>query len=152
MTKEQAASDRPGHAEHELSVLTERALPSGRDALAEARRAYYIGVLAVNLPEVIVPGATLADIERHAILVTLRACGGRTSEAAKVLQISARKIQYKLHDYGIAPSPMDCRDPHASSATKRDRVEDDASLAAPAGHVDAAPGNDGANLTAMRAG
>jgi len=32
-------------------------------------------------------------------LRTLEACGGSTSKAATILGISARKIQYKLHEY-----------------------------------------------------
>jgi two-component system response regulator HydG len=44
----------------------------------------------------------LAEIERHVILTTLEACGGRTAQAAQMLDISVRKIQYKLHEYGIA--------------------------------------------------
>jgi two-component system response regulator HydG len=48
-----------------------------------------------------VPGSTLAEIERFAIMTTLEACGGRTSQAAQMLDISVRKIQYKLHEYGI---------------------------------------------------
>jgi len=51
----------------------------------------------------LVPGATMADLERHAILTTLEACGGSTSKAADVLGISVRKIQYKLQEYGSAP-------------------------------------------------
>ena len=43
------------------------------------------------------------EIERHAILQTLEACGGSTSKAAEMLGISIRKIQYKLQDYGAAP-------------------------------------------------
>ncbi|HEY2942018.1 MAG TPA: sigma-54 dependent transcriptional regulator [Vicinamibacteria bacterium] len=53
---------------------------------------------------VAIPGSTFADIEREAILRTLEAVGGSTSRAASLLQISARKIQYKLkeyHDAGI---------------------------------------------------
>jgi DNA-binding NtrC family response regulator len=46
-----------------------------------------------------IPGSTLADIERHAILKTLEAAGGSTSKAAEILGISPRKIQYKLHEY-----------------------------------------------------
>ncbi len=46
-----------------------------------------------------IPGSTLADIEREAILRTLEAVGGSTSRAAALLQISARKIQYKLKEY-----------------------------------------------------
>ena len=46
-----------------------------------------------------VPGATIYELERWAILRTLEALGGSTSRAATVLGISARKIQYKLHEY-----------------------------------------------------
>jgi two-component system, NtrC family, response regulator len=48
---------------------------------------------------VAIPGSTLADIEREAILRTLEAVGGSTSRAAALLDISARKIQYKLKEY-----------------------------------------------------
>ena len=41
------------------------------------------------------------EIERHAILSTLEACGGKTAQAAQMLDISVRKIQYKLHEYGV---------------------------------------------------
>jgi DNA-binding NtrC family response regulator len=46
-----------------------------------------------------IPGATIYDLEKYAILKTLEAVGGSTSRAATVLGISARKIQYKLHEY-----------------------------------------------------
>jgi len=46
-----------------------------------------------------IPGSTLAEIEREAILRTLESTNGSTSRAADVLQISARKIQYKLKEY-----------------------------------------------------
>jgi DNA-binding NtrC family response regulator len=49
-----------------------------------------------------VPGSTIAELERYAILKTLEACGGSTSKAATVLGVSPRKIQYKLHEYAIA--------------------------------------------------
>jgi two-component system response regulator HydG len=48
-----------------------------------------------------IPGSTLNEIERYAILTTLEACGGRTSQAAQMLDISVRKIQYKMHEYGV---------------------------------------------------
>ncbi|MGH7285862.1 MAG: sigma-54 interaction domain-containing protein, partial [Polyangiaceae bacterium] len=47
-----------------------------------------------------IPGSTIADLEKYAILKTLEQCGGSTSKAAMVLGISTRKIQYKLHEYG----------------------------------------------------
>ncbi len=52
-----------------------------------------------------VPGSTIADLEKYAILKTLEACGGSTSKAALILGVSTRKIQYKLHEYGEAGEP-----------------------------------------------
>ena len=49
-----------------------------------------------------IPGTSIADLERYAILKTLEACGGSTSKAAMILGISTRKVQYKLHEYGAA--------------------------------------------------
>jgi DNA-binding NtrC family response regulator len=46
-----------------------------------------------------VPGSTIADLERYAILKTLEVCGGSTSKAAMILGVSTRKIQYKVHEY-----------------------------------------------------
>ena len=46
-----------------------------------------------------IPGSSIDEIERYAILKTLEACGGSTSKAAVVLGMSTRKIQYKLHEY-----------------------------------------------------
>ena len=51
----------------------------------------------------IIPGTTLRDLERYAILETLRATGGSTSKAAELLGISVRTIQYRLHEYNDAP-------------------------------------------------
>jgi DNA-binding NtrC family response regulator len=50
-----------------------------------------------------IPGATMDEIERYAITKTLEATGGSTSRAAEILNISVRKIQYKLHEYESAP-------------------------------------------------
>ena len=51
-----------------------------------------------------VPGATMAEIERWAILASLEATGGSTTKAAELLDISVRTIQYRLHEYGLAAS------------------------------------------------
>jgi two-component system response regulator HydG len=59
------------------------------------------GVGATARGGIRIPGSTLAELERHLILATLEACGGRTSQAAQMLDMSVRKIQYKLHEYGI---------------------------------------------------
>jgi DNA-binding NtrC family response regulator len=61
-------------------------------AIAQAERRGPPGMPAV-------PGATLAELERYAILKTLEHTGGSTSRASEILQISPRKIQYKLREY-----------------------------------------------------
>jgi DNA-binding NtrC family response regulator len=50
-----------------------------------------------------IPGSPMAEIERYAILETLKATGGSTSKAAEMLGISVRTIQYRLHEYNEAP-------------------------------------------------
>jgi len=47
----------------------------------------------------VVPGASLRELERYAILKTLEAVGGSTGRAAETLGISVRKIQYRLQEY-----------------------------------------------------
>ena len=49
-----------------------------------------------------IPGSTMAEIERYAILSTLDSVDGSTSKASEMLDISVRTIQYRLHDYGLA--------------------------------------------------
>jgi two-component system NtrC family response regulator/two-component system response regulator HydG len=50
-----------------------------------------------------IPGATMDELERHAILTTMESVGGATGRAAEILGISVRKIQYKLQEYNAAP-------------------------------------------------
>ncbi len=50
-------------------------------------------------PDVLVLGATIHEVEKEAILRTLEAADGSTSRAARILQMSVRKIQYKLKEY-----------------------------------------------------
>ena len=47
------------------------------------------------------PGSTMAEIERYAIMKTLEATGGSTAKAAEMLDISVRTVQYRLHEYGL---------------------------------------------------
>ncbi len=47
----------------------------------------------------LVPGVTMAELERMAIERTLAAVGGSTAKAAEVLGISRRKIQYRLREW-----------------------------------------------------
>jgi two-component system response regulator HydG len=103
-----AAYDWPGNV-RELENVIERAV-----VLAQGSR-----VTAAELPPNVVPaqiraglqipGATMDQIERYAITKTLESTGGSTSQAADILGISVRKIQYKLHEYEGAPKSS--RDP-----------------------------------------
>jgi len=52
----------------------------------------------------LVPGVTMAELERSAILQTLEAVGGNTAQAAELLGISRRKIQYRLKEWGLTGS------------------------------------------------
>src|SRR5207244_5354136 len=47
----------------------------------------------------LIPGASLSEIEREAILRTLELVDGSTTRAAEMLGISVRKIQYRLKEY-----------------------------------------------------
>src|SRR4029077_9652105 len=77
----------------------------------------------------VIPGASLFELERYAILRTLEHTGGSTSRAAEILGISSRKIQYRLHEYqgGTRTSP--------ASADEADTLEPDAPR--PTGKVEA---------------
>jgi DNA-binding NtrC family response regulator len=65
-----------------------------------------------------IPGSTIAELERYAILKTLETCGGSTSKAATVLGISPRKIQYKLHEYEIPAVGLPANDESTPTGEK----------------------------------
>jgi two-component system response regulator HydG len=52
-----------------------------------------------------IPGVTMAELERYAILRTLEACGNSPTKAATVLGISRRTIQYRLQNWGLSRPP-----------------------------------------------
>ena len=94
----------PGNV-RELENVIERAVVLAQgDAIEPAHlppRASSVSACATGAPPI--PGASMDEIERYAILTTLEATGGSTSKAAEMLGISVRKIQYKLQEYGAAP-------------------------------------------------
>ena len=55
----------------------------------------------------LVPGVTLAEVERYTIMRTLEAVGGSPTKAAAILGISKRTIHYRLEEWGVAKSSSD---------------------------------------------
>lgn len=49
-----------------------------------------------------IPGVTLDEVERYAIMKTLESVGGSPTKAARILGISKRTIQYRLQEWGAA--------------------------------------------------
>jgi len=96
----------PGNV-RELENVIERAvvLAKGRQLTTDDLPAVFLGPRPApprqnGAPAApLIPGATLYDIEREAILRTLESVSGSTARAAEVLGISARKIQYRLREY-----------------------------------------------------
>jgi DNA-binding NtrC family response regulator len=50
----------------------------------------------------LVPGITLDELERLAIMQALEAVSGSTAKAAEMLGVSRRKIQYRLKEWGLS--------------------------------------------------
>jgi two-component system NtrC family response regulator len=91
----------PGNV-RELSNVVERAIASatGPEITADDLAPVLHGARPdESTASALIPGATLFEIEREAILRTLDQCGGSTARAAEVLGVSIRKIQYRLKEY-----------------------------------------------------
>jgi two-component system NtrC family response regulator len=91
----------PGNV-RELATIVEQAVGAcaGREIAAEDLAALLHGGRGEEGTAIaLIPGATLFEIEREAILRTLEEVGGSTARAAEVLGISVRKIQYRLKEY-----------------------------------------------------
>jgi len=93
----------PGNV-RELENAIERAVVFTEGELVEAEALPFDAAPATIEGGPRIPGATMAELEKHAILATLEAVAGSTSRAADMLDISARTIQYRLHEYGVAAS------------------------------------------------
>ena len=90
----------PGNV-RELENAIERAVVLAREAVLTPSDFPTLqpAAQAVTRHGIAIPGSTLSEIQREAILRTLEAVGGSTSRAAAMLGISPRKIQYKLKEY-----------------------------------------------------
>jgi two-component system, NtrC family, response regulator HydG len=92
----------PGNV-RELENAMERAVVFCEGSVVGAR-ALPVESVPLGLDDILVPGASLAEIERYAITKTLAAVGGSTSRAAEILGVSVRTVQYRLHEYDEAES------------------------------------------------
>jgi DNA-binding NtrC family response regulator len=61
--------------------------------------------------DMVIPGVSMAEIERMVIERTLKACDGSTSRAADMLGISRRKIQYRLKQWSGGTDALDEDEP-----------------------------------------
>jgi two-component system, NtrC family, response regulator HydG len=91
----------PGNV-RELENAVERAVVLAEDELLGEDLFAQGSGGSVGLEGISLPGATMAEIEKLAILKTLEAVDGSTVRAAEMLDISVRTIQYRMHEYGIA--------------------------------------------------
>jgi len=95
------AHDWPGNV-RELENAIERAVVLCRDGqltLDDLPSPLRAGRARVPASSYVGGGTTLREMERDAILRTLALTGGSTVRAAKILGISARKVQYRLKEY-----------------------------------------------------
>jgi two-component system response regulator HydG len=92
----------PGNV-RELENVIERAVVMSQGGQITAANLPLHLVPAKERAGIQIPGATMDEIERYAITKTLEQTGGSTSRAAEILNLSVRKIQYKLHEYESAP-------------------------------------------------
>ena len=103
------AHDWPGNV-RELENAAERAVILSHGATIELG---YLprsvcGEHRCGLSELRIPGASMEEIEKAAILKTLAAVDGSTGRCAEILGISVRKIQYRLKAWrreAAGPSP-----------------------------------------------
>jgi two-component system response regulator HydG len=94
----------PGNV-RELENAVERAVVMTEGPFVDADDLPFAAA-QVSTGAVRIPGSTMAEIEKHAILSTLEAVQGSTARAAELLDISIRTIQYRLAEYGIAAKDM----------------------------------------------
>src|SRR6266850_2628886 len=93
----------PGNT-RELKNAIERAVMLATGDVLEVADFSFLAIEDEERPlQFKVPGATIQEIEKEAILRTLDHVGGSTTMAAKILNMSVRKIQYKLKEYRKAP-------------------------------------------------
>ena len=90
----------PGNV-RELEAIIENAVQAATGAVLDVDDLPALPEYAEARGYSLIPGAPIQDIEREAILQTLDMAGGSTTRAARILNMSVRKIQYKLKEYRL---------------------------------------------------
>ncbi|HEV8550762.1 MAG TPA: sigma-54 dependent transcriptional regulator, partial [Polyangiaceae bacterium] len=93
----------PGNVRELENVIERAVVLTETDAVDSKHLPPELAVVSRRSGPPPVPGSTMDELERFAILKTMEALGGSTTKAADMLGISVRKIQYKLQEYSIAP-------------------------------------------------
>ncbi|MEY4511191.1 MAG: hypothetical protein RLZZ450_3313 [Pseudomonadota bacterium] len=96
----------PGNV-RELENAIERAVVMCQDTQIGPDQLPSVPPETVRDLALLVPGISMAELERMAILQTLDAVAGNTAKAAEILEISRRKIQYRLKEWGISETTTD---------------------------------------------
>jgi DNA-binding NtrC family response regulator len=99
----------PGNV-RELMNVVEQAVVLAQGPLIDAGELplHRIERPADALP-LMVPGVTLAEVERYVVLKTLESVDGSRHRAAEILGISRRTLQYRLQEWGIEPRRFGAR-------------------------------------------
>jgi two-component system, NtrC family, response regulator HydG len=90
----------PGNV-RELENAIERAVVLCEGDKIDDEHLPYGSAGSATLEGISMPGATMAELEKYAIVKTMEAVDGSTVRAAELLDISVRTIQYRLHEYGL---------------------------------------------------
>src|SRR5690606_33909801 len=91
----------PGNV-RELQNAVEHAVILAESELVDARQLPIQAPDAAQSLRLMVPGVTLAELERFAITETLKAVNGSPAKAAEILGVSRRTIQYRMREYGLS--------------------------------------------------
>ncbi len=90
----------PGNV-RELENAIERAVVLCEESKLDDTHLPFASATAESLEGITIPGATMAELERFAILKTLDSVEGSTVKAAEILDMSLRTVQYRVREYGV---------------------------------------------------
>jgi DNA-binding NtrC family response regulator len=111
----------PGNVRELMNVVEQTVVMAG-GPLVEAGE---LPIRPVHKPQdalpLMVPGVTLAEVERYVIMKTLDSVDGSRHRAADILGISRRTLQYRLQEWGIEPRKFTSKGEPALPAASNSR-------------------------------